>query len=47
MDILKTENLKSYYILDMGETKKEVKAVNDVTINIHEDEIYGIAGESG
>jgi len=47
MDILKTEHLKSYYILEMGEEKKEVKAVNDVTVNIREDEIYGIAGESG
>ena len=47
MDILKTENLKSYYILEMGKERKEVRAVNDVTINIHEDEIYGIAGESG
>jgi peptide/nickel transport system ATP-binding protein len=31
----------------MQEEKKEVKAVNDVSIKIQEDEIYGIAGESG
>jgi peptide/nickel transport system ATP-binding protein len=47
LDVLKTQNLKSYYIFEMQEEKKEVKAVNDVSINIREDEIYGIAGESG
>lgn len=47
MEVLKTEKLKSYYIFEMQEEKKEVKAVNDVSINIREDEIYGIAGESG
>ena len=47
LDVLKTEKLKSYYIFEMQEEKKEVKAVNDVSINIREDEIYGIAGESG
>lgn len=47
LDVLKTQNLKSYYIFEMQEEKKEVKAVNDVSINIQEDEIYGIAGESG
>lgn len=47
MEVLKTEKLKSYYIFEMQEEKKEVKAVNDVSIKIQEDEIYGIAGESG
>lgn len=47
LEVLKTEKLKSYYIFEMQEEKKEVKAVNDVSINIREDEIYGIAGESG
>jgi len=47
VDVLKTEKLKSYYVFEMQEEKKEVKAVNDVSINIQEDEIYGIAGESG
>ncbi|ABX30979.1 oligopeptide/dipeptide ABC transporter, ATPase subunit [Petrotoga mobilis SJ95] len=47
MEVLKTEKLKSYYIFEMQEEKKEVKAVNDVSISIREDEIYGIAGESG
>jgi len=47
LEVLKTEKLKSYYIFEMQEEKKEVKAVNDVSIKIQEDEIYGIAGESG
>lgn len=45
--ILRTEGLQAYYILDMQGTQKIVKAVNDVSLTIYEDEIYGIAGESG
>ncbi len=48
LNILKTENLKSYYIFETPTEKKEVKAVNDVSIDIEEDKIYGgVAGESG
>lgn len=45
--ILRTENLKAFYVLDMQGTQKIVKAVNDIEIEIYENEIYGIAGESG
>ncbi len=45
--ILRTEQLKTFYILDMQGTQKVVKAVNEVDLTIYEDEIYGIAGESG
>ncbi len=45
--ILRTENLKAFYVLDMQGTQKVVKAVNDVSIDIYENEVYGIAGESG
>ncbi len=45
--ILRTEQLKAFYILEMHGTQKIVKAVNDVDLTIYEDEIYGIAGESG
>ena len=45
--ILRTEHLKAFYILEMQGTQKTVKAVNDVDMQIYEDEIYGIAGESG
>lgn len=45
--ILRTEKLQAYYLLDMQGTQKVVKAVNDVSVTIYENEIYGIAGESG
>ncbi len=45
--ILRTEKLQAYYLLDMQGTQKVVKAVNDVSLTIYENEIYGIAGESG
>lgn len=45
--ILRTEQLKAYYLLDMQGTQKVVKAVNDIDLTIYENEIYGIAGESG
>jgi len=45
--ILRTEQLKAFYILEMQGTQKIVKAVNDVDLTIYENEIYGIAGESG
>jgi peptide/nickel transport system ATP-binding protein len=45
--ILRTEKLKTFYILDMQGTQKVVKAVNEVDLTIYENEIYGIAGESG
>jgi peptide/nickel transport system ATP-binding protein len=45
--ILRTEQLKAFYILEMHGTQKIVKAVNNVDMTIYENEIYGIAGESG
>jgi peptide/nickel transport system ATP-binding protein len=45
--ILRTDKLKAFYILEMHGTQKVVKAVDDVDIEIYENEIYGIAGESG
>jgi peptide/nickel transport system ATP-binding protein len=45
--ILRTEKLKAYYVLDLHGTQKVVKAVNEVDIEIQENEVYGIAGESG
>ncbi len=45
--VISTKGLKSYYVLDVFGKEKRVKAVDDVTIDIHENEIYGIAGESG
>jgi peptide/nickel transport system ATP-binding protein len=45
--ILRTEQLKAFYILDMQGTQKIVKAVNEVDLAVQENEVYGIAGESG
>ena len=45
--VLRTEHLKAFYILEMHGTQKIAKAVNDVDLTIYENEIYGIAGESG
>jgi peptide/nickel transport system ATP-binding protein len=45
--ILRTDHLKAFYVLEMQGNQKIVKAVNDVDIQIYENEIYGIAGESG
>jgi peptide/nickel transport system ATP-binding protein len=45
--ILRTEQLKASYVLEVHGTRKTVQAVNDVNLQIYENEIYGIAGESG
>jgi peptide/nickel transport system ATP-binding protein len=45
--ILRTEQFKAFYVLDMQGAQKVVKAVNEVDLDIRENEIYGIAGESG
>src|SRR5215216_3261534 len=45
--VLRTEHLKAFYVLEMQGTQKTAKAVNDVNLEIYENEIYGIAGESG
>jgi peptide/nickel transport system ATP-binding protein len=45
--ILRAEELKAFYVLDLHGTQKVVKAVNGVNLAIWENEVYGIAGESG
>ena len=45
--ILRTEQLKTYYVLDVHGTQKVVKAVDGVDLDIRKNEVYGIAGESG
>ena len=47
MWVLKVEQLKSSYVLDIFGVKKIVQAVNHVDLEIQENEVYGIAGESG
>ncbi|MBX3062688.1 MAG: ABC transporter ATP-binding protein [Anaerolineae bacterium] len=45
--VLRTDQLKAFYLLEVHGAQKTVKAVNDVNLKIYENEIYGIAGESG
>ena len=45
--ILRTEKLKAFYVLDMLGKQKVAKAVNEIDLEIRENEVYGIAGESG
>jgi peptide/nickel transport system ATP-binding protein len=45
--VLRTEKLKAFYVLEVQGTQKIAKAVNEVDLEIYENEIYGIAGESG
>ncbi|GAI95793.1 unnamed protein product, partial [marine sediment metagenome] len=47
MWVLKAEQLKSSYVLDIFGVKKVVQAVNQVDLEVQENEVYGIAGESG
>ena len=46
-DILKTSNLKAYYITRAYGVQRTVKAVDGISLAIRENEILGIAGESG
>jgi len=45
--VLRTEQLKAFYVLDVHGDQKVVKAVNEVNLEIRINEVYGIAGESG
>jgi peptide/nickel transport system ATP-binding protein len=45
--VLRTENLKAHYVLDVPGGQKVVRAVDGVDLQIRRNEIYGIAGESG
>jgi peptide/nickel transport system ATP-binding protein len=45
--ILRAEHLKAYYVLDAFGTRKVIQAVDGVDLEVRENEVYGIAGESG
>jgi len=45
-DILVVRNLKAYYKLDHFGISREVQAVDDISMSVRRNEIYGIAGES-
>jgi peptide/nickel transport system ATP-binding protein len=41
------KNLRAYYIAEAYGVNRTVRAVDDISLDIRENEIYGIAGESG
>lgn len=45
--VLRAEDLKTYYVLDAFGTRKVIRAVDGVDLEARENEVYGIAGESG
>jgi peptide/nickel transport system ATP-binding protein len=45
--VLRTEQLRAFYVLDIHGELKVVQAVNEVDLEVHSNEVYGIAGESG
>ncbi len=47
MAVLNVENLKAYYITKAYGIERTVKAVDNVSLSINKNEIFGIAGESG
>jgi peptide/nickel transport system ATP-binding protein len=44
--VLSVEGLKAYYQTRFFGTLREVRAVDDITLEVRRDEIYGLAGES-
>jgi peptide/nickel transport system ATP-binding protein len=44
--VLRVENLKAYFLMNYFGIRREVRAVDDVSLTIRRNEVYGIAGES-
>ena len=45
-DLLRVEGLKAYYQMNYFGVRREVRAVDDITMTVRRNEVYGIAGES-
>ena len=45
--ILSVNHLKQYFFFGIGPKKFKLKAVHDVSFQVHEKEVFGIVGESG
>ena len=44
--MLEVENLRAYYVMKYFGTQREVRAVDDISLKVRSNEIYGLAGES-
>ena len=44
--MLEVEHLRAYYVLRHFGAEREVRAVDDISLRVHKNEIYGLAGES-
>ncbi len=47
VDVAEVRNLRAYYLTSTSNVQRTVRAVDDISLQIHEGEVYGIAGESG
>ncbi|HVY51899.1 MAG TPA: ABC transporter ATP-binding protein [Devosia sp.] len=45
-DILTVDHLRAYYLMNYFGVNREVRAVDDISLSIARNEVYGIAGES-
>ena len=45
-NVLEVKDLKAYYLMNYFGISREVRAVDDITMSIRRNEVYGIAGES-
>jgi peptide/nickel transport system ATP-binding protein len=45
-DILSVERLRAYYVMNSFGVSREVRAVDDISMHVARNEVYGIAGES-
>lgn len=45
-DVLEVKDLKAYYLMNYFGIEREVRAVDDITMSVRRNEVYGIAGES-
>src|SRR5207237_5336050 len=47
VSVAEVRNLRAYYVTMTSNTQRTVRAVDDISLEIREGEVYGIAGESG
>lgn len=45
--VAEVRDLRAYYVTRTSNVQRTVRALDDVSLQIHEGEVYGIAGESG